>query len=101
MSRGRGHAHHGRRDDAELPIVSVLERIGLIVVRLSEPHVPDLLVGVRGKWVLLEVKSEDGELRPGQETFCRIAWAAHLPVAIVRTPEDALRALGFEVEVRG
>lgn len=97
----RGHAHRGRRDDAELPIVAVLERLGLVVVRLSQKDVPDLLVGVRGEWMLLEVKSEDGTLRRGQETFCRIAWAAHLPVAIVRTPEDALAALGFKTEVRG
>jgi hypothetical protein len=88
--------HAARRDDAEGPIVDVLERLGLVVVRLSQANIPDLLVGVRGKWVLLEVKSEDGELRRGQETFCRIAWAAHLPVAIVRTPDDALKALGFE-----
>lgn len=89
-----------RRDDNEQGIVDVLERLGLVVKRLSQKDIPDLLVGVRGRWVLLEVKSETGELSDGQKAFCQVAWAAHLPVGVVRTPEDALRVLGFEFETR-
>ena len=64
---------------------------------------PDLLVGHRGHNYLMEVKrppgpkggmSEDGQkLSPGQERFRR-EWRGR-PVVVVRSPSEALQALGL------
>ena len=53
---------------------------------------PDLLVGFRRRTFLLEVKSEDGELRESQVKWHR-DWKG-LPVDVVRTPREALAAIG-------
>jgi hypothetical protein len=86
-----------RRDANEEEIVSGLRAIGCLVEPLSQRGIPDLLVGLRGRWVLLEIKGKRGELTPAQRRFCAVAWAAHLPVAVVRTLDDALEALDLRV----
>jgi hypothetical protein len=79
-----------KRDLNEPAIVDALESIGLTVVRLSAPGVPDLLVwspwdGTR----LLEVKSGTGRLTPQQEEFV-------MPFTIVRSEQEALALYGVK-----
>jgi hypothetical protein len=50
--------------------------------------VPDLFVGCVGLTDPVEIKSEDGTLRPLQKTFIA-AWRGS-PVAIVRTQQDVI-----------
>ena len=91
------------RDRNEAPIVAALHAAGVFVRQLNGPDLPDLLVGLRGRWHLLEVKGELGprggssgrRLRKGQQEFHLIAQQFNLPCAVVRTPEDALRAIGL------
>jgi hypothetical protein len=73
-----------------------------MVWRLSEPSLPDLLVGFRKRWFLLEVKRALGvkgggsraKKTPAQEKF--FAVAEKFPVALVRSPEEALAAIGCQ-----
>lgn len=93
-----------RRDKNEPPIVEALRRVGCLVQLLDGRDIPDLLVGFRGVWWLLEVKGEAGpkggtdkrNLRPGQERFKREADAMGLPVRVVRTPQEAIDVLTKE-----
>ena len=52
---------------------------------------PDLAVGYRGETFFLEVKTDKGKLTPREQEFME-GWRGHY--AIVRTPEEALRAIG-------
>lgn len=87
-----------KRDDAERDIVRTLEAAGATVSRLSptgasgETGLPDLLVGFRGVNYLLEVKTGRRKLRPGQVAW-RERWQGQA-VAVVRSVEDALAAVG-------
>jgi hypothetical protein len=110
------------RDKAEPLIVQALQAIGASVQRLdadTRSGVPDLLVGFRGVNVLLEVKNPEersspyrvksGEVRettrsattlkPEQERWHR-AWRGLRPL-VVRTPQEALAAVGAPVKVAG
>lgn len=59
---------------------------------------PDLLASKNGNMWLLEVKAKRGRLtKPEQEWIA--AWDA--PVHIVRSPEEALQAVGAAVYVTG
>jgi hypothetical protein len=49
---------------------------------------PDLVVGIGGVTVLVEIKSEDGELRASQNLFIR-SWRGS-KVEVVRTTEDVI-----------
>lgn len=95
-----------RTDATQTTIVSALRGIGAMVVVLSAVGrgVPDLLVGFRGRWSLLELK--DGakspsrqELTPAQVAFSRECQARGLPWAKVATIDEALAAIGAQVEV--
>ncbi len=81
-----------RRDDNEQAIVVALEQVGAVVYRMDEEGVPDLLVGWCARTFLLEVKSATGTLTEAQEGFF-LRWKGVAPV-IVRTPMEALRAIG-------
>ena len=78
-----------RRDHAEQAIVDALMAIGAVVFRLSAPGCPDLLVGFRGKWMPLEVKSATGTLTPLQWE----SWNDN-PYPIVHSVDQALAAIG-------
>jgi hypothetical protein len=80
-----------RRDANEQPIVDALCQLGAVVFRLSAPGCPDLLVGWKGKWQPMEVKTADGKLTPLQ-------WGSWGDCAypIVRTVDDALKAIGVQ-----
>lgn len=55
------------------------------------PGVPDLLVGKSGRSMLVEVKSPKGKLSEAQERWIA-AWRG-CPIAIVRTPQEAVTAV--------
>jgi hypothetical protein len=101
------------RDKAERGIIDALEAVGASVEQLDGEDIPDLLVGFRGENHLLEVKSPAelvtgkdrrkdgtpqvrrqaaGELSKGQRTWHQ-TWRGKAP-SLVRTPEEALRAIG-------
>jgi hypothetical protein len=94
-----------RRDPGEAPIVAALRAAGCLVKQLSETDLPDLLVGLRGRFVLVEVKEPAGpkggtskkgqKLREGQRIFAMTCHALGLPVHVAHSPEEALRALGL------
>lgn len=92
-----------KRDENEAAIVEALEAVGATVERLSGASIPDLLVGYRGVTTLMEVKQPAGakggtshrDLLPGQAAW-HAAWRGS-PVAVVRTPAEALAAIGVYV----
>jgi hypothetical protein len=86
-----------KRDANEPDIVRALEAAGRSVERLPGGRGrPDLLVGWGLSHVaLLEVKAPKGVLEPAQAEWHR-RWRG-IPVVVVRTPEEALRATGVPV----
>ena len=105
------HRRAARRDDNEQVIAHALEAAGASVTYLSAPGCPDLLVGIAGRTVLLEVKRErgprggkrgggrsrpgmggDGELTKDQIEW-RAAWKGAAPITVY-TPGEALKAIG-------
>lgn len=86
--------------DANQPaIVAALRKVGATVQSLAQlgDGVPDLLVGWAGDLWLLEVKDPQQpknkqQLKPMQVEWHR-RWQGK-PVAIVLSPEEALRAIG-------
>lgn len=92
------------RDANEPDIVEALETVGASVQRLSDRGVPDLLVCFRGALFLLEVIGDakakkyrkTGGLTPDQ-----VAWHERWPgrVALVRTTDEALQAVGLHISV--
>ena len=83
-----------RRDAAEPAIVDALVAVGANVIRLDQPV--DLLVRFRNTWHVLEVKTpknhagKRGDKRQqAQREFC---FTNQVPY--VRTPQQALRAIG-------
>lgn len=80
-----------RRDSNEGEIVRALEAVGCSVTRLSQKGVPDLLTSRNGVNYLLEVKEGKAKLTEDQEAFFAY-WQGQ--VCVVRSVEDALRAVG-------
>ena len=86
-------------DSNQAEIVQALEKVGASVRSLAAvgSGVPDLMVGFRRETYLLECKrpkakgQRAGTLTPDQERFFD-EWRGQ--VAIVRTPEEALMAIG-------
>lgn len=87
--------HGGFADANQKPIVEALERCGASVQSITRVGhgCPDLLVGFRRRTFLLEVKSETGALNDEQVEWHQL-WRG-MPVAVVRTPEEALQAVGI------
>ncbi len=86
------------------PIVRALRKVGATVQSLAKvgDGTPDLLVGFRRQSYLLEVKDpaqppSKRTLRDSQEHWHAV-WRG-LPVSVVETPEDALRAIGLVTHV--
>jgi len=86
-------------------VVEALQKVGAVVRKLDGTGIPDLLVGYRGAWRLLEVKAPEGpkggksangqKLKRTQQLF-RVAAkvVADCEVHVVRSPEEALAAVG-------
>ena len=81
-----------KRDGNEAAIVAALRQVGAIVQRLSDPNVPDLLVGYHGLTVLLEVKSGANDLSELQARWM-LEWRGG-PCRTVYNVQDALEAIG-------
>lgn len=83
-----------KRVDRNQPeIVMALRKMG---ARVAELHVvgkgiPDICVGFRGANYLLEIKTEKGKLTDDQWAWHEL-WTGQ--VAIVKTVDEALRAIG-------
>jgi Holliday junction resolvase len=76
-------------------IVSVLRQAGCAVVFVQGQFVsgvPDVLVSRNGQTWLMEIKVKGGRLSPAQKLFIE-GWKA--PVAVVRSPEEALAVVGL------
>ena len=79
-----------KRDGSEAAVVAVLEKFGCTVIRLSQRGIPDLLVKTPdGRVHIIECKDRGGTFTADQLKFIR-KWG---PVAVVRTPEGAVRWL--------
>lgn len=77
-----------KRDSTEGDIVKALRKAGVHVWLLDTPC--DLLTYWAGLWLPLEVKAEKGKLTAEQEKMVE-----EQNLRIVRSPEDALRAVGL------
>lgn len=94
-----------RIDNNQREIVAVLRAAGCSVISLATlgRNAPDLLVGCRGRTALLEVKNPARRTKFGADERARLesqrrwheAWAGAPPV-FVRTPEEALQAVGLQ-----
>lgn len=93
-----------QRDKNEPEIIEALRSVGALVWTMDVPV--DLLVGFRGRWLLMEVKMPAGpkggtkgrnktEL---QADFFAECEGRSLPAYLVRSPMEALRVIGVEVE---
>ena len=84
---------NARSDANQAEIVAALRQVGASVVVLSRvgQGCADLACGIRGRTFFLEVKTDKGELTPAEKNFME-GWRGHY--AIVRTPEEALKAIG-------
>jgi hypothetical protein len=84
-----------KRDTAEPGIIDALEGIGALVYQMDRPA--DLLVKHREIWHVLEVKTGRGKSlaiikdkrQKQQQDFLMLT-----KTPVVRTPEEALRAIG-------
>lgn len=84
-----------KRDSAEPAIVEALRAAGVKLWKLDRPF--DLLCGVGGRFVVLEVKSTK-RLRKDQQQQTdelKAAQAGGLPVYRVTTTDEALQAVGL------
>lgn len=88
----------GRVDGNHTEIVKALRKIGATVQSLADigHGTPDLLVGFRGRNVLLEVK--DGSLPPSRRTLTpdEAAWSLGwkgAPVIVVYNAAEAIKAV--------
>ncbi len=95
------HRRDAKRDANEAAIVAALIAAGASVTPISAKGAPDLLVGYRWRTRLLEVKRAAGPrggTSRGKLTDDQIAWRAAWqgePPVIVRTPAEALAAIGL------
>lgn len=109
MSSAGLHRHAARRDIGERAVIAALRSVGAMCWQLSERDLPDLMVAWRGVIHLIEVKGELGpeggeahaKLRPGQARFFEQAEIGGLPVHVVRSPEQALEAIGVQLVAPG
>lgn len=81
--------HLHRVDANQAEIIAALRRIGYSVLSLTKMGngCPDLLASRAKQNLLLEVKSDRGELRESQSDFAK-TWNA--PVYVVRNADDVL-----------
>ena len=83
------HRYNASTDGNQKDIIDALQSVGCRVYYIKQPV--DLLVGFRGKNYLLEVKQSKAKTTPAQDRFFESWTGQH---KIVRTPEEALKAVG-------
>lgn len=86
------HRRAARKDDNHTAIVEALRAAGATVEAISGTGTPDLLCGFRGQNFLLEVKTEKEFINEHQAAWF-YSWKGR-QVQVVRTPEQALTAVG-------
>jgi Holliday junction resolvase len=81
-------------DANQTEIVKALRKVGCSVLSLAAigKGAPDILLGYKGKNVLLEIKRQKGKLNDQQEEF-KAGWRGDL--CVVRSIEEALLVLGI------
>lgn len=86
---------HGRIDANHAEIVGALRGVGAHVQSLADlgRGVPDLLVGFRGRWVVIEVKGPRGKLTAAEQSWVDEC-GTRAPVHVVRSVDQALRVIG-------
>ena len=84
----------GKVDANHKEIVTALRKAGCTVQSLAAigAGCPDVLIGTRGRNVLLEIKSKGGTITGPQETFIQ-GWRGQ--VAVVYDVDSAFRACGL------
>jgi Holliday junction resolvase len=82
-----------KRDANEDAIVSAVQLAGWKVFKISGKGLPDLMCVRRGAVKMLEIKAKGGTLTESQADRFPLFAANGLPVLVVRTPQEALRAL--------
>ena len=85
------HRRAAKRDDSEREVIDTLEAGGATVQQLSGEDVPDLLVGLRGVNFLIEVKTGNAKLKPGQAKWHE-GWGG-AKVEVVRNAAQARKFL--------
>ena len=80
-----------RRNTEEPSIVDGLREDDMVVTKLSQEGLPDLLVLYCGKFMLLEVLGEDGKLTRRQRAFFKANAAG--PCAAVKNLVEARAAV--------
>lgn len=86
---------NARSDSTQPAVLKALKAVGASVKRITSPDGNgcwDLLAGYRGRDFKLEVKGPTTPLSPGQIEL-HASWRG-APTFVVRTPEEALRAIG-------
>lgn len=86
-----------KQDGNSTAIVSALRAAGCVVRFIDCPvgvgGIPDVLVGFRGRTVLLELKVKGGRLNPKQKAFHE-GWNGG-PLHVVRSVDEAMAAVGL------
>jgi len=86
------HRYDAKRDIPEKEIVAALLKAGCTVRKINAAGIPDLLVGLANRNYLLEVKQPGKNLTVAQHHL-HMRWRGQ--IAIVHTPEEALRVVGL------
>ena len=84
-----------RTDKNQQEIMDAYRDVGAWVYYIDRPF--DLLVGFRGRLYLVEVKNPKGKDKIGEEQHTemgKLKNLANVEVHVVRSVEDALRAIG-------
>lgn len=86
-----------KQDRNAVEVATALRHAGAIVRFIEGSHgqsgLPDLLVGFQGVTYLMEVKVAKGRLSEAQKEF-HASWRGG-PIIVVRTPLEALAAIGL------
>lgn len=94
---GGGGVRRGKPDSTQAEIVDALRLCGCLVhiTSMVGDGYPDIAVGRQGRTYLLELKTRVGRLSPVQRKWHQL-WRGH--VAVARSVEEALAAVGIETE---
>lgn len=82
------------RDKPDAPTVEIVTALRAAGAQVHYARPLDLWVGWNGHWTAMEVKAKRGKLSEAQRQLLFQMSKLGLPHAIVRTPEEALRAIG-------
>ena len=67
------------------------------VIKQGIPGLPDLLfVGLNGRTVWMEVKTDSGRISAAQSRFISRLWGMGHTASVVRSVEDALKLVGVK-----